>query len=103
MTTTGAKLDKKVALDTVVSFMKCQQIKSKAKNNPEKKRLNNSFLLQNFIFQLFQMMKKIKRKAKENSIKGSHTGINVRKSYKIGEKAIASAPKIRTKNGRFYI
>ena len=64
MTTTGAKLDKKVALDTVVSFMdQCQQIKSKAKNSPEKKRLNNSFLLQEILFfQLFQMMKKIKKK-----------------------------------------
>ena len=39
MTTTGAKLDKKVALDTVVNFMdQCQQIKSNAKNNPEKKK-----------------------------------------------------------------
>ena len=39
ITTTGAKLDKKVALDTVVNFMdQCQQIKSKAKNNPEKKK-----------------------------------------------------------------
>ncbi len=39
MTTTGAKLDKKVAFDTVVNFMdQCQQIKSKAKNNPEKKK-----------------------------------------------------------------
>ena len=38
MTTTGAKLDKKVALETVVIFMdQCQQIKSSAKNNPEKK------------------------------------------------------------------
>ena len=37
MTTTGAKLDKKVAFETVVSLMdQCQQIKSKAKNNPLK-------------------------------------------------------------------
>ena len=39
MTITGAKLDKKVAFETVVSLMdQCQQIKSKAKNNPEKKK-----------------------------------------------------------------
>lgn len=38
MTITGAKLDKKVALETVVILMdQCQQIKSSAKNNPEKK------------------------------------------------------------------
>ena len=39
MTTTGAKLDKKVALETVVSFIdQCQLIKSSAKNSPEKKK-----------------------------------------------------------------
>ena len=36
ITTIGAKLDKKVALETVVNLMdQCQQIKSSAKNNPE--------------------------------------------------------------------
>ena len=36
ITTTGARFDKKVALDTVVSLIdQCQQIKSSAKNIPD--------------------------------------------------------------------
>ena len=70
ITTIGAKLDKKVALETVVNLMdQCQQIKSSAKNNPEIK-INKKWFLKTLklIFSISLVEEKKRKKGKLKNI-----------------------------------
>ena len=81
ITTIGAKLDKNVALETVVSLIdKCQQIKSNEKKIPEIKIIKNLFFKTGkFTFSIIFSDPNIKKKGKahEYSKKSCHYWINL--------------------------
>ena len=81
ITTIGAKLDKNVALETVVSLIdQCQQIKSNEKKIPEIKMIKNLFFKTGkFTFSIIfsDPKNKKKRKTYKYSKKSCHYRINL--------------------------
>ena len=103
ITTIGAKLDKNVALETVVSLMdQCQQIKSNEKKIPEIKMIKNLFFKTGkFTFSIIFSDPNNKKKGRLTNIlkKAVIIGSTSERRTNIGEKAILIAPITSNKKG----
>ena len=106
ITTIGAKLDKNVALETVVSLIdQCQQIKSNEKKIPEIKIIKNlSFKTGKFTFSIIFSDPNIKKKGRLTNIlkKAVIIGSTSESRTNIGEKAILTAPIISIRKGLIF-
>ena len=103
ITTIGAKLDKNVALETVVNLIdQCQQIKSNEKKIPEIKMIKNLFFKTGkFTFSIIFSDPNNKKKGRlANTLKKAVIiGSTSDSRTNIGEKAILTAPITKIRKG----